>query len=109
MKMSLISKKFFYLPLLIGMACTPSADQMFTLMPSSSTGINFQNPLQETEQFNVLNYGYLYNGGGVATGDVNNDGLVDIYFTGNMVGSRLYIKKGWSFCRRPMEYGNHHG
>lgn len=94
MKMSLISKKFFYLPLLIGMACTPSADQMFTLMPSSSTGINFQNPLQETEQFNVLNYGYLYNGGGVATGDVNNDGLVDIYFTGNMVGSRLYINQG---------------
>jgi hypothetical protein len=67
---------------------------MFTLMPSSFTGINFKNPLQETEQFNVLNYGYLYNGGGVAVGDINNDGLSDIYFTGNMVGSRLYLNRG---------------
>jgi len=67
---------------------------MFTLMPSSVTGINFINPLQETEQFNVLNYGYLYNGGGVAIGDINNDGLSDIYFTGNMVGSRLYLNQG---------------
>ena len=63
-------------------------------MPSSVTGINFKNPLKETEQFNVLNYGYLYNGGGVAIGDINNDGLSDIYFTGNMVGSRLYINQG---------------
>ena len=63
-------------------------------MPSSVTGINFINPLQETEQFNVLNYGYLYNGGGVAIGDINNDGLSDIYFTGNMVGSRLYLNQG---------------
>ena len=72
----------------------PLADKMFTLMPSSVTGINFKNPLKETEQFNVLNYGYLYNGGGVAIGDINNDGLSDIYFTGNMVGSRLYINQG---------------
>jgi hypothetical protein len=63
-------------------------------MPSSVTGINFKNPLKETEQFNVLNYGYLYNGGGVAIGDINNDGLSDIYFTGNMVGSRLYLNQG---------------
>ena len=63
-------------------------------MPSRVTGINFKNPLKETEQFNVLNYGYLYNGGGVAIGDINNDGLSDIYFTGNMVGSRLYLNQG---------------
>ena len=63
-------------------------------MPSSVTGIDFRNPLQETEQFNVLNYGYLYNGGGVAIGDINDDGLSDIYFTGNMVGSRLYLNQG---------------
>ena len=63
-------------------------------MPSSVTGIDFRNPLQETEQFNVLNYGYLYNGGGVAIGDINDDGFSDIYFTGNMVGSRLYLNQG---------------
>lgn len=84
--LSLLSMVFF--------SCTPQADKMFTLMPSSVTGIDFRNPLQETEQFNVLNYGYLYNGGGVAIGDINDDGFSDIYFTGNMVGSRLYLNQG---------------
>ncbi|MEP4947667.1 MAG: VCBS repeat-containing protein, partial [Flavobacteriaceae bacterium] len=67
---------------------------MFTLLASSDTGIKFKNLLKESEEFNVLEYGYLYNGGGVSVGDLNNDGLPDIYFTGNMVGSRLYINKG---------------
>jgi hypothetical protein len=67
---------------------------MFTLLSPSQTGINFKNILKETEEFNVLKYGYLYNGGGVSIGDVNNDGLPDIYFTGNMVGSHLYINQG---------------
>ena len=94
MKPISLFKKLFYLSCTVFLSCTPSADKMFTLMPSSVTGINFINPLQETEQFNVLNYGYLYNGGGVAIGDINNDGLSDIYFTGNMVGSRLYLNQG---------------
>jgi hypothetical protein len=63
-------------------------------MPSSYTGVTFTNRIGETEEFNVLEYGYLYNGGGVAAGDLNNDGLIDLYFTGNMVGSHLYINKG---------------
>jgi enediyne biosynthesis protein E4 len=67
---------------------------MFSLMPSSHTGIKFKNLLKETPEFNILTYGYLYNGGGVAIGDINNDGLPDIYFTGSMVGSRLYLNKG---------------
>ncbi|WP_212748436.1 VCBS repeat-containing protein [Maribacter algarum] len=67
---------------------------MFTLLPSSKTNIKFKNIIKETKQFNVLEYGYLYNGGGVSIGDLNNDGLPDIYFTGNMVGSRLYLNKG---------------
>ncbi|MFD0796253.1 VCBS repeat-containing protein [Maribacter chungangensis] len=69
-------------------------DKMFTLLSSNQTGVDFRNILKETEEFNVLKYGYLYNGGGVAIGDVNNDGLPDIYFTGNMVGSHLYINQG---------------
>jgi len=106
MRKVLTSKYFYYLALFLSLSCSPPADQMFTLMPSRITGINFQNPLQETEQFNVLNYGYLYNGGGVAIGDVNNDGLTDIYFTGNMVGSRLYINKGnFEFEERAQEAG----
>ncbi|MGB2313311.1 MAG: VCBS repeat-containing protein [Flavobacteriaceae bacterium] len=94
MKSTFLSKKMLFLLSIILFSCTPSADKMFTLMPSRVTGINFKNPLKETEQFNVLNYGYLYNGGGVAIGDINNDGLSDIYFTGNMVGSRLYLNQG---------------
>ena len=67
---------------------------LFTLMDPDDTGISFKNILKETPQFNVLEYGYLYNGGGISVGDLNNDGLPDIYFTGNMVGSRLYINQG---------------
>jgi hypothetical protein len=63
-------------------------------MPSSKTGITFKPILKETEEFNILTYGYIYNGGGVSAGDVNNDGLTDLYFTASMVGSRLYINKG---------------
>lgn len=67
---------------------------MFTLLSPNTTGVTFKNVLRETKEFNVLEYSYLYNGGGIAIGDVNNDGLSDIYFTGNMVGSHLYINRG---------------
>ncbi len=75
-----------------------SRETLFSLVPSKVTGITFKNLLKETEVFNVLKYGYFYNGGGVAIGDINNDGLQDIYFTGNMVASRLYLNQGnWKF------------
>ena len=55
-----------------------SSDQLFTKVNSRTTGIDFKNTLRESEEFNVLNYGYFYNGGGVAIGDLNNDGLADL-------------------------------
>ena len=61
---------------------------------SSSSGIVFNNLVKESDAFNVLNYGYFYQGGGVAVGDIDNDGLPDIYFTGNMMASKLYLNKG---------------
>ncbi|WP_211372130.1 VCBS repeat-containing protein [Flagellimonas olearia] len=64
------------------------------MLSPRDTGVEFVNTIKETDDFNVLSYGYLYNGGGVSIGDFNNDGFADIYFTGNMVGSRLYINKG---------------
>ena len=70
------------------------SNALFTKVPSSSSGISFRNLVKESDAFNVLTYGYFYQGGGVAVGDINNDGLPDIYFTGNMMASKLYLNKG---------------
>ena len=83
-----------YFTFLFAITGCEKSGQLFTQLSPSYTGIKFQNILQETDEFNVLTYGYLYNGGGIAVGDINNDGLADLYFTGNMVGSRLYLNKG---------------
>ncbi|WFO15573.1 VCBS repeat-containing protein [Cellulophaga baltica 4] len=61
---------------------------------SSDTGVNFVNELTETEDRSIINYLYFYNGGGVSAGDVNNDGLIDLYFVSNMNENKLYINRG---------------
>lgn len=66
----------------------------FTALKSEETGITFTNTITEYDSFNLFNYEYIYNGGGVALGDINNDGLTDIYFTGNQVSDKLYLNKG---------------
>ena len=63
-------------------------------VPSSASGITFSNPIVETAEVNYFKYEYLYNGGGVAVGDLNNDGLTDVYFTGTMNPDRVYLNKG---------------
>ena len=79
---------------------------LFSEIPSGKSGITFKNTLRETSDFNVMNYSYFYNGGGVATGDVNNDGLCDIFFTGNLVASHLYLNQGnWKFENIAKEAG----
>ena len=68
---------------------------VFKQMPASQTGISFENNLEDKPLFNILYYLYYYNGGGVATGDINNDGLPDIFFTANSKGNnKLYLNKG---------------
>ena len=67
---------------------------MFELLSPSRTGVSFENHLPEDTTFNILNYLYYYNGGGVAVGDVNNDGLPDLYFTSNLGPNRLYLNRG---------------
>ena len=67
---------------------------MFSTPEASETGLKFVNKLSPTEDLNILDYLYFYNGGGVAVGDINNDGLPDIYFSGNMVKNKLYLNKG---------------
>lgn len=75
-------------------SCSNKKEELFTLLSNKRTGIKFRNTIKETEKFNHLEYSYLYNGAGVAIGDINNDGLPDIYFPGNLVTSRLYLNKG---------------
>ena len=67
---------------------------LFSLLPSSQTNINFENTLTEGPNTNILMYEYFYNGAGVAAGDFNNDGLMDLYFTANMGDNKLYLNKG---------------
>jgi len=66
----------------------------FTTLSHSESGIDFTNTITEYDSFNLFNYEYIYNGGGVAAGDINNDGLTDLYFTGNQVSDKLYLNKG---------------
>ena len=84
------------LPLYL-VSCT-NIDSRFEKKLSDHTGISFQNTLSYTEDFNPYTYRNFFNGGGVALGDINNDGLIDIYFTGNIVDNALYLNKGnWQF------------
>lgn len=68
--------------------------QGFEKLPARKTGVKFQNTLKEDRSSNILTYEYFYNGGGIAIGDINNDGLDDIFFTGNMSSNRLYLNEG---------------
>ncbi|NML66054.1 VCBS repeat-containing protein [Hymenobacter sp. RP-2-7] len=81
--------------LFTGVARRGAAQQpLFTLLDAKETGIAFNNAISESEALNILSYEYFYNGGGVAIGDVTNDGLPDIFFTGNMRPNRLYANLG---------------
>jgi hypothetical protein len=67
---------------------------LFKLLPATQTGIDFRNELSENDTLNILNQANIYNGGGVGIGDFNRDGLMDVYFAGNMVSNKLYLNKG---------------
>jgi len=79
---------------LLLIACKENNHALFTKLSSGSTGVTFSNTITENDSVNILTYYYCYNGGGVGIADFNNDGLQDIFFTGNMVSSRLYLNKG---------------
>ncbi|WP_297336777.1 VCBS repeat-containing protein [Algoriphagus sp.] len=87
-----------YLASFVGLvACsTPqeTAPTLFQEVSSESSGVFFSNDLSFDEDFNIFTYRNYYNGGGVALGDINNDGLLDIYFTGNLTSNKLYLNKG---------------
>lgn len=76
------------------LAACSSKDSLFEKIKSSHSGISFNNNIIENDSINPLSVVNIYNGGGVGIGDFNNDGLQDVYFTGNMVSSKLYLNKG---------------
>lgn len=69
-------------------------DKLFTQLPAAYTRIDFENRLTDTDKFNVFTYRNYYDGGGVGLGDLNNDGLLDVYFTANRLDNRLYLNQG---------------
>jgi hypothetical protein len=69
-------------------------NSLFTKLESSKTGINFVNEVKNGKNMNIFKYRNFYNGGGVAIGDINNDGLSDVFFTSNLGENKLYLNKG---------------
>ncbi|MEA2766749.1 MAG: enediyne biosynthesis protein, partial [Gemmatimonadaceae bacterium] len=89
------STLFALLIILVSGACTRGNDRaLFKLLGPNETAVSFANTITTSDSLNVQTDPYVYNGAGVAVGDIDNDGLPDIFFSGNMVSSRLYLNKG---------------
>lgn len=80
--------------LFLCLSCNTKKDELFASAAPQDTGITFNNTITETNELNILDYIYFYNGGGVAIGDINNDDLPDLFFSRNQVPNKLYINKG---------------
>src|SRR5574343_805014 len=86
--------QILWIGLIVGLLVSCKSKQSETLFEEVKTNIQFSNTLKESDEFNVFKYRNFYNGGGVATGDLNNDGLPEVFFTANQGANKLYLNKG---------------
>ena len=89
-----ITNLFLIATLLIFLSCSEKEDTLFHKVPASQSHIDFTNTITETKDLNILNFHYIYNGGGVGVADLNNDNLPDLVFSGNQVASKIYLNQG---------------
>lgn len=89
-----MNRKEFLLSFLILFLGCNQEKRLFKNPSSKDTGLIFENTITTSDELNILDYLYYYNGGGVAIGDINNDGLVDIFFSGNQVKNKLFLNQG---------------
>ncbi|WP_311195985.1 CRTAC1 family protein [Antarcticibacterium sp. 1MA-6-2] len=91
-----MKRVIFYTSIIFLISCSRDKEEnyLFQTPGPEATGIHFTNELTETNALNILDYLYFYNGGGIAIGDINNDGLQDIYFTANQTANKLFLNQG---------------
>ena len=91
---SMTKSLLIYICAILLIGCQQKEALLFKSVSPTQSNVHFQNDVTESEDLSILDYLYFYNGGGVSIGDINKDGLPDLFFSGNQVKNKLYLNKG---------------